>query len=248
MSDTVDPLETEARELEKNAKRGFSLSDRLRNRGLRKASVVLFLDEELGEELGNSAEATDQFGNGLGRWEEEGVLGSLAALQRLKDAMVAEHEQMSNEDEVLETKKRIPKLDTSKVDSQIGELEKKRDEMVVRLAKTGITVKMRAVPPIIQKDCRRKAKVQLGIESKNVPEALQESFSEALSAHLMDVILQSVTDNETGEVNHDVSYDDAIELMGYLPPSQWARLEEAISKVQYTDAISQSIETQEDFS
>jgi hypothetical protein len=133
-------------------------------------------------------------------------------------------------------------------DEKIVELEPKRDELQTDLTKTAITVHLCAVPPVIEKGTRRKAKQTIGIEEKGVPKDLEEEFLLAQSAHLISFMVTSIVDLATGEANDGADYDDAIALMGYLPPSQYARLDQKMGEIQYTDAISRQIENQEDFS
>lgn len=254
--DTLVPEEEEIpkelKEIGKTTKRGFDLSARLKNRGLRKSSIVLFLDEEKGTELGWAFENTDQFGNKVGTWSREGVIGELDTLRAAREDLVAQRTARlaasgeAKNDAEARALSSFP--DMKPIEEKIETLEKQRDVMIEELAKTGITVKLRAVPPIIQKDMRRRAKDTLEITDKNIPEAIVEEFNLSLSAHLMTVVFQSITDNETGDINTEITYADAIDLIGYLPPGQFQRLDNEMGKVQFMDAISTSIETQEDFS
>jgi hypothetical protein len=219
----TDETPKELKEIAKTTKRGFDLSARLKNRGLRKSTIVLFLDEEKGPELGWAFDNKDIMGNVVSR-SREGVIGAL---------------------DLLSTTEGEP---SAAIKKDIAELEKKRDALIADLSKTGITVKLRAVPPIIQKDIRRRAKATLEITEKDVPPDIEEEFNLSQSAHLMTLVFQSITDNETGEVNTEVTYADAVDLIGYLPPGQFQRLDNEMGKVQFMDAISTEIETQEDFS
>lgn len=225
--------ETEQQEaIEKIAdmtKKGFDLSARLQNRGLRKATITLYLDEEMGAELGNAYDLKNAMGVVIGR-ERSGVIGDLDALVAARDT--------PNPDGTVG-----PDLADS-----IERLEAKRDALIEELTKTGIVVSLRAVPPVIEEDCKRKARATLGLKEKSVPKDLTEEFNIAQTAHLMSVMIQRVTDNATGEVNEGASYDECVSMMEYLPKSQFARLDEKLGELQFTDAISRSIESQEDFS
>jgi len=246
MAETIDQAEVER--IAKITKKGFDLKARLEGRGLRRASITLYLDEELGAELGDAHDIRNNLGIVVGR-ERSGLIGELDKITEARAAAVSEW------DKTIEKNPDMPEADRIKLkgviagfDERIAELEAKRDEMVAELTKTGITIHMRAVPPVIHKDCHRKAKQTLGIETKKVPDDLKEALVLAETAHLMSVMFQTITDNQTGDVNNDVTYEDATALMDFLPPSQWARLDAKIGEVQFTDAISRSIESQEDFS
>lgn len=217
----------------KTTKRGFDVKARLRNRGLRRGSITIYLNEEMGPELGWAYDKLDGFGNVVRR-EREGVIGEIDSLKDDQQKILDAREPSSDAPTGLEDK--------------AAELEAKRDELIAELAKTAMHFELRAVPPVIQKDMRRRARQTLGIKEKDIPEGLTEEFNTAEAAHLMTVIIQSVKDNETGGVNTEVTYEDAIDMMGYIPPAQFARLDELMGKIQFTDAISREIESQEDFS
>ncbi len=221
MSELSPEAQAELDEIAAVTKKGFDLSARLKNRGLRRVTLTLFLDEDKGAQLGRAEDIFDVMGNVVGH-EREGILGQIEALGDEKESAA--------------------------VKSELAKLTKKRDELIAELAKSGITVKLQAVPPIISNDCRRKAKEELGIKEKNVPADQTEEFNASFTAHLLSVTIQSVTDNETGAINDKVTLQDAKQMMDYLPAGQFARLDEALARIQYTDAISRSIEVQEDFS
>lgn len=266
MSETVETVveeeipEAVREEIEKvvkDTKRGFDLKERLKGRGLRKATVVLFLDEDKGPELGWAYDQTDQFNNLTGRRIREGVIGELdlaqTNLEAKKQEFQAQHaawEALGLPDGMteLDRAKSEPVLDTTIFDEAITALEAKRDELTKELTRTALTLKMRAVPAVIQKDTRRRAKHTLGITGKTIPDEMIDNFALCQTAHMITVIVQSVTDNETEEVNVGLTYEDAIALMDYLPVGQYQRLTNAISILQFTDAISRDIEGQEDFS
>lgn len=233
-------IEQKMEEIAKVTKKGFDLKARLQNRGLRRGAITLYLDEELGAELGDVRILRDGFNNVIGK-HRTGIIGQLDEAAEARDTIVKEFEAAK----VLDSK---AKLDTKQLDKTIAELEAKRDEIVAELTRTGITIKMRAVPPIIEKDTHRLAKQTMGIEEKNIPEEKADEFNSIKTAHLMSRILQSVTDNQTGEVNEVLDYEDCVALMEQLPPSQFDRLDNKLGEVQFTDAISRSIESQEDFS
>ena len=257
MSDTatVEMPESVKEEVEKivtTTKKGFDLRARLKNRGLRKATITLYLDEEKGAELGWTRDLTDGLGNVIGR-EREGVLGALEAAQEEREDAIHKHEVLAAAGEQLGTEQppepdEVVEPNTAEVDARIAELEKRREELVAEMNRDAIVIRMRAVPPVIQRDCRRKAKATLGIESKNIPDEKIEQYNLAHAAHMMTVMFQSITDNASGETNTGIDYDEAIDLMGYLPAGQYDRLDTMMGQVQYTDAISRSIEGQEDFS
>ncbi len=210
-------------------KKGFDLSARMKGRGLRRGTITLYLDEEKGAELGDAYDVKNAMGVFIRR-ERTGIIGDI-------DALIAARDTPDPDGNV------GPDLADS-----IASLEAKRDALIEEMTKTAVVVHMRAVPPVIEEDCKRKARETLGIKEKGVPKDLQEEFTLAQTAHLMAALIQRVVDNETGAVNEGIDYNEAVSMMEYLPKSQFARLDNKMGEIQFTDAISRSIEGQEDFS
>jgi hypothetical protein len=254
-----EAIAEQQKNIEKVTKRGFDLKARLEGRGLRRGSITLYLDEEKGVELGDAYDVRNQLG-GFIRRERTGVIGDLDLAREERENLIAANEKRNEEAiqvmrnasmaeaEIERASAELPQADTSEIDATIAEIEAKRDEMVAELEKTGLVIQLRAVPPVIQKDCHRKAKATLEITEKKVPADKEDEFKASELAHLLSVVIQSITDIESDTVNDDVTYEDAKALMDFLPPSQWARLDAKLYEVQFTDAISRSIESQEDFS
>jgi len=248
--DTAAAEKAQLDKLEKVTKRGFDLSSRLKNRGLRRGSITLFLDEDLGPKLGWAYDVQNEFKQVIGR-ERAGVIGNLDAQEEMLRNLGTNSPEFELTDEGEKARKKY-EVELAKkrkaLQTTIDALIKERDELIEELTKSAIHIEMRAVPPIIQKDTHRRAKITCDLDGKNIPENMEELVALSESAHLMTVMFQSVTDNETGETNTETTYQDAIDLMGYLPPGQMARLDMKMGEIQFTDAISRAIETQEDFS
>jgi hypothetical protein len=238
--------------IEETTKKGFNLRARLEGRGLRKGSIVLYLDEDLGSELGYADDLLNGMKMKVGR-DRAGIIGDLDAAEEGKASAIAMFEKAvadSPDMKAADKKKGQEALDSivEGFDARIAELTEQRDTILKELARTGITIHMKAVPPVISKDCRRLAKATLEITTKGVPEDMQEDFNLSHTAHLMTKIFTSVTDNQTGDVEDGIDYDGAMALIDLLPTSQFYRLDLKIGEVQYLDAISRDIESQEDFS
>lgn len=237
-------------------KRGFDPAVRLRNRkGLRKGTVTIYLDEETGPKLGWATDLKDVTGVIRGR-DRQGVMGELEISILARDSMADQYQTeraLQDADESMTTRQKADAEKTYQAvlegfNERIAGLEKQRDDLIAELTGTALVFSLRAVPPVIQKNCRRKARETLGIEAKGVPADKIDDFNEAFTAHLMSEVIVSVTDNESGGVNTETTYADCIEYLEQLPPGQFARLDDALGRVQFTDSISREIEGQEDFS
>lgn len=214
-----------AEDVAKQIKRGFSLKDRLEKRGLRRVSVTLFLDENVGA-------------------EHKAVADRVAAI----DAQIAElNESIDGQPEAA----LVRVIATAERDGLVAEREplvQERDKLEAKLKADSITVAMRAVPPVIAKDARRRAKVTCDITEKTIPEDKAEEFVRAYNAHMLSLVVQTITDSASGETVEGLDYEGAIDMANYLPQGQYVRLSQALNEVQFRDAFSQTIEGQEDFS
>jgi hypothetical protein len=248
---TAEEVEAAQAKLEEMTKKGFDLKARLKGRGLRKGSITLYLDELTGPELGWAYDLTNKLGFFVKR-VRHGVLGELDNVEELKAKTTAAYDLASAAEDLKPAEKtKLTKEYNSIIaafDAKINELESQRDDLVQEITHSGLTIAAQAVPTVIQKDCRRKAKATLEIKGKNIPEDLAEDFEMCEQAHLMAAMIQSITDNATGHVNLGATYEDAVDLMGMLPPGQFQRLDAMLGDLQFTDNISLSIESQEDFS
>lgn len=204
-------------ELRNEAAATFDLKARLQNRGLREGQITLYLDEEAGLELGSARDSKNQLGITVGRIQE-GVLGEI-------DKLDPESESYADD---------------------LVALEVKRDELIKRLEDSALIFKLRAVPPVIAKSAKRRAKETLNIKGK-VGEDRIEDFNESYLAHLLSDTIVSITDASTGAVQGKLSYDEAKMLRDYLPEQQYSRLDLKLAEIQFKDAVDESIASETDF-
>lgn len=283
MTEPTEDAKAAIEKIESVTKKGFDPKERLHGRGLRKASITLFLDEDNTDALGD---VRPVYQNGLlVGFDRSGILGEIDRVKN--DRAIAEREWNAKQDDIqhdfevsrakIETlagkDDKLPsdeeweaqrpereKFDGSQFEIELAELEDERDRLVKELAKTALEFKLRAVPPIIKKDQRRKAKLYMKKQPKVDPEddefetdeerkqARNEQFERIHLGYLLSVVTTQVTDNATGDENHSLSFEDALEHIDWLPEGQLARLDAKVADLLFTDAISRQIELQEDFS
>lgn len=224
---TAAEQEAQMEQVAQEIKKGFSLKERLENRGLRRAKVTLYLDENAGA-------------------RHKAVADRIKAIQAEVDDAQQERDMadsVSNEAVKAQAEQKVGTLvaERATLTVQVMEMEKE-------LERDSLAVSLRAVPAKIAKDCRRRAKVSCDITGKDIPEDKMEEFVQAYNAHLMSLTVVSITDNSTGGINEGLSYQDANDLIDFLPPGQYERLSRAMNEVQFRDAFSETLEVQEDFS
>jgi hypothetical protein len=201
-----------------DAQANYDLEARLRGRPMRERGITLFTDEVKGEELGGVEEIRNQLQMVVGkrRW---GLIGDLDLLEQVEG-----------------------EKDQAAIDDLKAKIAAKREE----LAETGVTVKLRAVPEIIVKDTRRKAKRYLGVKGK-VGEDQIEDYSEEITNQVLAVTIQSIEFHEDDYKVEKVNVADARNLRSFLPPSEFDRLDRKLYEIQFQASISEQATDNTDF-
>lgn len=227
MSQDTPEAEAQVEQVAQEVKKNFSLRERLENRGLRRVTTTVFLDENLGARHKAAAERVSTIEAAIEAAEEERKMA----------------ESVWNETVAAEASQKIAALH-----SDLSPALKEVDDILKSLKRESLTIALRAVPAKIAKDCRRRAKVSCDISGKDIPEDRMEDYVQSYNAHLLNLTVVSVTDNATEAVNDGLSYQDAVDLIEMLPPGQYQRLAGIVNEIQFRDAFSEALEVQEDFS
>jgi hypothetical protein len=221
-------MSEDIQQIAETAKKKFDLSERVKgkSRRYRSGSIKLFTDEDAGQRLGDARDIKTDYGLVVDR-VQEGLLGELDKLTSID----------------------VEKFEPSELkahEAAIADLEAQIEAVKAELDETAIVVHLRGLPDIIKSDCRRAAKETLGIHGK-VPED-EERWGLTFNSHLLSRSATTVTDFTTGDGTGKLDYEGANELLGNLPSSEGARLVQALSKVNYTAAVSEAVTDSADFS
>ncbi len=188
---------------------------------LRERTVTVFLDEVTGEALGGSEETAGAFGLG-GSTRRWGVIGKIKDLRE-------QNTEGQHDDEILA-------------------LTDEAEKLWAKLQESGLTITLRAVPPIILKDTRRRAKAALGIKGKDIPEDRNEEFIDRQQAELLaDAYVSSK--NAKGQVlpKEKFGADQAAKLRDRMSQFEYSKIDRALGELQYQAAIASSVTSAEDF-
>lgn len=221
MSDIITPEEVDT--IVAEAKAGFGLRDRIKGRKLRTGKIVLFTDEEAGAELGSARTLDDKVElSGVVLKEatrvREGVLGEIDAL--------GEHFSGGFHQE------------------EFDRLCERRDELIATLKATSIELHIRAVPTVALEASDRFAVKQVG--GKRTEENAAD-YTRAQVGYLLEHAVTYIKDNASGDERASIVYDDALALREYLPRSEYARLDILLGRVQYANAVAESVTDSADF-
>lgn len=219
----TDDLETVAKEAAEEGRKTFDLGARLKGRGLRRVTHRAFTDEEAGQALGGVEERRDPSGSFVIGHRKWGAIGELTDLKLAKE---------KGDDNDLQ------------IDAKTEEIR----SLMETLDATALDIELQAIPPVVKKDARRKAKAALDIKGKGVPDDRLDEFADEFNAQLLHAAALSITDVGTGDRNTSVSVEDARNLYDFLPSEESARLEEAVAKLLFESAIADHATSDVDFS
>lgn len=243
--DVPDEVKAEIEGIAEEEKKTFNLKDRLHNRRARNETVTVYTDEVTGDELGGARDVRGQLGQVIGR-RRWGVLGDIDLLKseiEIQQAVIT-----SAPEEANDTREKAQAV----IDEKLAEIEVLKDKarpLIRTLNQSGLTFRLRSLPPVIKKDAKRQARKSLGITKKGLPEGVtEEDLGERTVAHLFVASVIDYTDHESGQVIPSIDLDGAIELQGHLPEGQWDKIDEAIGSLQYKSAIGDAVTDDADFS
>ncbi len=131
MAETQEPQTTEADKAEAErivsiTKKGFDLKARLEGRGLRRATITLYLDEELGAELGRAEEIKNNLGMVTGL-DQVGILGDLDKFSRARAAAIKQY------DDAVEKTPDMPEADRTRAKEALDGIVAGFDEKIAEL-------------------------------------------------------------------------------------------------------------------
>lgn len=225
MSKTAEVQNEE--EFVEEVKSTFDLSARLRGRSLRTDSVVVYTDEVTAERIQTLE----------------------TALQQLSD-MPTSLKTIANAARGFGIEAAADALDKISAEGirDIGEytrIEEEKAELVGKLKDSALKVELQALPQIIVRDIRRQAKKKLGIKG-NVSEDRLDEFSEVVAVLALTKAITSLRDSDGGVVD-DLSYEQAKDIVDYLPISESNKIDAAMYDLGYSDVISGVITDTPDF-
>jgi len=131
-------------------------------------------------------------------------------------------------------------------DADVSTLREEAIDLQVELEQSALTIHLQAVPPIIAKTARRKARKIAGISGKNLTDEQTEDLTDAYMAQMFANTIVKIVEfdeSETGAIN----VGQAGELKDFLPPSEYEKLSVKLNEVQYRQAVGDQATADTDF-
>ena len=211
------------------ARSNFTLLDRLRHRPILTDSVKIYLDEPTGRELGGvepqyRTVGTIEVPAGERRW---GVLGKIADLE----AKLADEAGLSsNEKDGFRT--------------LLDELRAEAEVLRANLERSSVTIHLQALPGVIREAAAEAAAKALDLPE--VPEEGDTAFTNQFAAEILTRMVTSMFDSD-GNKLPDLTVEEALTLPKEMPRSEYARISRTVQKLQYENAISETVTNSADF-
>ena len=128
-------------------------------------------------------------------------------------------------------------------DEKEGEAQEIRD--IVN--KASYSIELRALPKVIVKDARRRAKKTLGLTGQSVPADQEDALEDEVKLEILVDQIQRFRDNSTGEERSKLSLDRVRGIVDFLPEGQSDKLVNAAMALQFQNVISEEAIAQADF-
>jgi len=205
-------------------------------------SVTIYLDEPTGKALGGVEPKYRtirgvQMPDGERRW---GVVGRIADLAEKRGRRVAALGDV--EPEAVNADPQVADFDAA-----IDELMSEAEALQEKLAASGRTFHLQALPQIILEDARGKALEHVGLTvGADVPADKEDAFQSRMAAEVLSRIVVGI-EASNGAKGRLLDVDRAEKLPGVFPPSEYARLAKTIGKLQYETAIAEGAVDNADF-
>ena len=204
------------------AKEDFDLEADLKGvaAGRKPTHVRVYTDEDTGEEIGGVEISKNAFGvqTDIDRW---GILGEI-------DELEANNVDGNNTKAIAALKRKLPALRK-------------------KLEQSAIDITLVKLPPVIRRSSVRLAKVALDIKGK-IPADRQDDFEAQNLAELLALSCTGYVDHARNRRTNGLTVKNAIALRDYLPDSEYAKVVNAVSSLQFKAVISEAATESADFS
>ena len=131
-------------------------------------------------------------------------------------------------------------------EADVSDLRKELSELMLKLELSALTFHIVAVPPMIEKVQKSKARKQFAIKGGNVPEDKLAAFGDKYTALMFAACIGKVVNAEGAETGQ-LTVGQAEGLVSYLHPSEFAKLDAKLRDVQYEQSISDQAVLDADF-
>lgn len=222
---------TDIDDIQESVREGFDLRQRLLGGSPLEKVVTVYTDAATGAELGGAEDIEGQGGLVMGR-RRWGLLGRLEEV-RLRAEALAKQEVVDEEE-------------IAALEAESADLTAKVKPLLKKLEKSALVFTIRAVPDLIIRDTRRKAREALGIKNKGI-QGKEEEYSLEYTAILLSASVASYVDNATGKTHAGLTVQEARDLRDYLPAGQFPKLDKAMIDVSFEAQIGHHATDSPDF-
>lgn len=150
---------------------------------------------------------------------------------------------------ISELDKDILKLKIAGNEEEADTLTAKKAQVEEKIKQSAIIISLRSLPNIAIKKIKRDARKGYTDKKGNVDNDRLEDFADNFTAHLLAHMITKVTRADGAVMEEDFRDVEKVKLFqNYLPISEWKRLDEQISEIQFKDKFAQGLALSPDFS
>lgn len=222
------------------ARKTFDLRARLAGAKRRTKTVTVFTDDATGALLGGAVD--EKIGEyKTGRKIRTGLIGELDAITDQAQGAINLLDENDDDYEAAVT------LINERLQADSKAVVAKIKKLRAQMKKSSMEFTLQALPDLVMRDVRRKARKALDIAEKGIPEALQESYNLKYSAIIIAASVVSWTDHESGESFNELTVEQAEALQDYLPVGQYQQLDKAVLELSIEMTITNAATDSPDF-
>ncbi len=136
--------------------------------------------------------------------------------------------------------------DSSATDDDYADLAAETKRVANLVAETAITLKLRALPPIVAEAAARTTRKTLGIKGQITADN-SAAYSDLYTAQMISDSVETVKDHQTGQTMSGISPEEAQALRDYLPNGEFNKIDVAIGDLSVRSHIATTLSEDADF-
>jgi len=131
-------------------------------------------------------------------------------------------------------------------EADVSDLREELSGLMLKLELSALTFHIVAVPSMIEKVQKSKARKQFAIKGGNVPDEVLQNFADKYTALMFAACISKVV-NADGAATGQLTVAQAEDLVSYLHPSEFKKLDAKLNEVQFEQAVSSQAVLDADF-
>jgi len=137
-------------------------------------------------------------------------------------------------------------LSSDDEEADVTALQSQLSDLMLQLEMSALTFHLDAVPPLIEKVIKAKTRKEFAVKGGNVPDERLQELADKYTALMMGACITKVVTADGAE-SGKLTDAEAVDLVSYLHPSEFAKLDAKLREVQFEQAVSNQAVLDADF-